>query len=172
MASQITSLDYADSTAAGRKIVQLHQARAALPLLHHFRSLGSLAGAVWPGAGRGADVSSGRILTPSAPVPEGDATVAAAGGAACISPFNCNSCLDCEHMGVRLVPLQMIRTINIKEEVLSVISDVADVSYAWQNIDSYTGAVPRPLLAMPRASNPRPARPQDSCRPASKPTRP
>lgn len=34
---------------------------------------------------------------------------------------------------------QMIRTINIKEEVLITIEIVADVSYAWEIIDSYTG---------------------------------
>ncbi|XP_076082010.1 WASH complex subunit 5-like isoform X2 [Mytilus galloprovincialis] len=34
---------------------------------------------------------------------------------------------------------QMIRTINIKEEVLITIQIVADLSYAWTIIDSYTG---------------------------------
>ena len=34
---------------------------------------------------------------------------------------------------------QMIRTINIKEDVLIVIQIVADLSYAWTIIDSYTG---------------------------------
>ena len=33
---------------------------------------------------------------------------------------------------------QMIRTINIKEEVLITIEIVADLSYAWTLMDSYT----------------------------------
>lgn len=32
----------------------------------------------------------------------------------------------------------MIRTINVKEEVLVTISFVADLSYAWELIDNYT----------------------------------
>ncbi|GFW82443.1 WASH complex subunit 5 [Trichonephila clavipes] len=34
---------------------------------------------------------------------------------------------------------QMLRTINIKEEVLITLEMVADLSYAWEIIDSYTG---------------------------------
>ena len=32
----------------------------------------------------------------------------------------------------------MIRNINIKEEVIFNISEVADLSYAWQTIESYS----------------------------------
>ncbi|KAL5456944.1 hypothetical protein EMCRGX_G034172 [Ephydatia muelleri] len=35
--------------------------------------------------------------------------------------------------------IQMLRTINIKEEVLTTLEIVADLSYAWVLIDSYTG---------------------------------
>jgi hypothetical protein len=38
----------------------------------------------------------------------------------------------------RKILRQMIRTINIKEEVLVTISFVADLSYAWELIDNYT----------------------------------
>ena len=36
--------------------------------------------------------------------------------------------------------LQMIRTINIREEVLITISIVADLSYSWNTIDEFTRA--------------------------------
>ena len=36
---------------------------------------------------------------------------------------------------------QMIRTINIKEEVLIAIEIVADLSYAWEIIDRYTNII-------------------------------
>ena len=34
--------------------------------------------------------------------------------------------------------IQMLRTINIKEEVLFAMQTIGDVSYAWQIIDNYT----------------------------------
>ena len=36
---------------------------------------------------------------------------------------------------------QMIRTINIKEEVLITMQIVADLSYAWELIDTYVSMV-------------------------------
>jgi WASH complex subunit strumpellin len=44
---------------------------------------------------------------------------------------------------------QMIRTINIKEEVLFNISEVADLSYAWQTIDNFTGFMQAGIKADP-----------------------
>ncbi|EDQ84496.1 uncharacterized protein MONBRDRAFT_34678 [Monosiga brevicollis MX1] len=88
MGSQIASLDYSDSTAAGRKIMQLFQALEEVQSFHQLES----------------SLQVRQFLKET------------------------QSSLQ-----------QMIRTINIKDEFLSVISDVADLSYAWEIIDNYTG---------------------------------
>ncbi|CAB4023119.1 WASH complex subunit strumpellin, partial [Paramuricea clavata] len=88
MSTQIQSLDYEDSTAAGRKIVQLMQALEEVQEFHQLES----------------------------------------------------NLQVCQFLAdTRMFLHQMIRTINIKEEVLIVIQLVADLSYAWIIIDSYTG---------------------------------
>ncbi|XP_053393928.1 WASH complex subunit 5-like isoform X2 [Mercenaria mercenaria] len=88
MAKQIDSLNYNDSTSAGRKIVQLIQALEEVQEFHQLES----------------NLQVRQFLADT-----------------------------------RKYLHQMIRTINIKEEVLIAIEIVADLSYAWEIIDSYTG---------------------------------
>lgn len=88
MAKQISSLNYDDSTSAGRKIVQLIQAFEEVQEFHQLES----------------NLQVKQFLADT-----------------------------------RKYLHQMIRTINIKEEVLITIEIVADLSYAWDIIDSYTG---------------------------------
>ncbi|XP_014669948.1 PREDICTED: WASH complex subunit strumpellin-like [Priapulus caudatus] len=87
MAKQIGSLNYDDSTSAGRKIVQLIQALEEVQEFHQLESI----------------MQVKQFLTDT-----------------------------------RQFLHQMIRTINIKEEVLITMQIVADISYAWEIIDSYT----------------------------------
>lgn len=87
MSKQINSLDYSDSTSAGRKIVQLIQALEEVQEFHQLET--SLQ----------------------------------------IKQFLAET---------RTYLHQMIRTINIKEEVLITIELVADLSYAWEIIDLFT----------------------------------
>lgn len=88
MSKQIGSLDYSDSTSAGRKIVQLIQALEEVQEFHQLE----------------------------------------------------NSLQIRQFLAETRVSLrQMIRTINIQEEVLITIDTVADLSYAWEIIDNYTG---------------------------------
>ncbi|CAI9726515.1 WASH complex subunit 5-like [Octopus vulgaris] len=87
MSKQITSLDYDDSTTAGRKIVQLIQALEEVQEFHQLES----------------NLQVKQFLADT-----------------------------------RKYLHQMIRTINIKEEVLITIQIVADLSYAWHLMDSYT----------------------------------
>ncbi|XP_038056716.1 WASH complex subunit 5-like [Patiria miniata] len=87
MAKQITSLNYDDSTAAGRKIVQLIQALEEVQEFHQLES----------------NLQVRQFL-----------------------------------LDTRKFLHQMIRTINIKEEVLITMQIVADLSYAWELIDTYT----------------------------------
>ncbi|XP_067928374.1 WASH complex subunit 5-like [Watersipora subatra] len=87
MSTQMGSLDYDDSTSAGRKIVQLMQ---ALEEVQEFHQLDS-------------NLQVKQFLADT-----------------------------------RKFLHQMIRTINIKDEVLINLQIVADLSYAWQIIDSYT----------------------------------
>ncbi|XP_071483871.1 WASH complex subunit 5-like [Diadema antillarum] len=87
MSKQITSLAYDDSTAAGRKMVQLIQALEEVQEFHQLE----------------ANLQVRQFLAET-----------------------------------RKFLHQMIRTINIKEEVLITLQIVADVSYAWEIIDSYT----------------------------------
>lgn len=84
--SQIASLDYADATVAGRKIVQLMQALEEVQEFHQLES--------------NLQVRAFLAETRS-------------------------------HL------LQMIRNVNVKEEVLVTIQLVADMSYAWQLVDRY-----------------------------------
>ncbi|XP_046858069.1 WASH complex subunit 5-like [Xenia sp. Carnegie-2017] len=87
MSTQIQSLDYEDSTAAGRKIVQLIQALEEVQEFHQLES----------------------------------------------------NLQVCQFLAdTRMFLHKMIRIINIKEEVLIIIQLVADLSYAWIIIDSYT----------------------------------
>ncbi|CAH1773129.1 unnamed protein product [Owenia fusiformis] len=88
MAKQINSLDYDDSTAAGRKIVQLIQALEEVQEFHQLES----------------NLQVKQFLADT-----------------------------------RQYLHQMIRTINIKEEVLVTLEIVADLSYAWEIIDGFTG---------------------------------
>eukprot|EP01147_Barroeca_monosierra_P001097 gene1097-4325_t len=44
---------------------------------------------------------------------------------------------------------QMLRTINIKEETLQKIGIIADLSYAWQIIDTYTGLMQQKIKSDP-----------------------
>ena len=37
-----------------------------------------------------------------------------------------------------LILVQMLRTINVKEEVLIAMQTIGDLSYAWEIIDNYT----------------------------------
>lgn len=87
MAKQISSLNYDDSTSAGRKIIQLIQALEEVQEFHQLES----------------NLQVRQFLADT-----------------------------------RKYLHQMIRTINIKEEVLITIEIVADLSYAWDIIDSYT----------------------------------
>ncbi|PIK50593.1 putative WASH complex subunit strumpellin-like [Apostichopus japonicus] len=87
MSQQITSLNYDDSTAAGRKIVQLIQALEEVQEFHQLES----------------NLQVRQFLAET-----------------------------------RKFLHQMIRTINIKEEVLINMEIVADLSYAWIMIDSFT----------------------------------
>ncbi|XP_071117463.1 WASH complex subunit 5-like [Haliotis cracherodii] len=88
MSKQILSLNYEDSTSAGRKIVQLIQAMEEVQEFHQLES----------------NLQVRQFLADT-----------------------------------RKYLHHMIRTINIKEEVLINIGIVADLSYAWNIIDSYTG---------------------------------
>ncbi|WAR23300.1 WASC5-like protein [Mya arenaria] len=88
MAKQIDSLNYDDSTSAGRKIVQLIQALEEVQEFHQLES----------------NLQVRQFLADT-----------------------------------RKYLHQMIRTINIKEEVLINMEFIADLSYAWEIIDSYTG---------------------------------
>ncbi|XP_050401033.2 WASH complex subunit 5 isoform X1 [Patella vulgata] len=87
MTKQIASLDYEDSTSAGRKIIQLIQAMEEVQEFHQLES----------------NLQVKQFLADT-----------------------------------RKYLHQMLRTINIKEEVLIQTEIVADLSYAWQIIDSYT----------------------------------
>ncbi|XP_063777365.1 WASH complex subunit 5 [Pseudophryne corroboree] len=87
ISKQIESLNYDDSTAAGRKTVQLIQALEEVQEFHQLES----------------------------------------------------NLQVCQFLAdTRKFLHQMIRTINIKEEVLITMQIVGDLSYAWQLIDSYT----------------------------------
>ncbi|ESP05218.1 hypothetical protein LOTGIDRAFT_180993 [Lottia gigantea] len=88
MTKQIASLDYEDSTSAGRKIIQLIQAMEEVQEFHQLES----------------NLQVKQFLADT-----------------------------------RKYLHQMLRTINIKEEVLIQTEIVADLSYAWEIIDSYTG---------------------------------
>ncbi|KAK9513426.1 hypothetical protein VZT92_026962 [Zoarces viviparus] len=87
ISKQIESLNYEDSTAAGRKTVQLIQALVEVQEFHQLESNLQI----------------------------------------------CQFLAD-----TRKFLHQMIRTINIKEEVLITMQIVGDLSYAWQIIDSFT----------------------------------
>uniref|UniRef100_A0A3P8VPU0 WASH complex subunit 5 n=1 Tax=Cynoglossus semilaevis TaxID=244447 RepID=A0A3P8VPU0_CYNSE len=87
ISKQIESLNYDDSTAAGRKTVQLIQALVEVQEFHQLESNLQI----------------------------------------------CQFLAD-----TRKFLHQMIRTINIKEEVLITMQIVGDLSYAWQIIDSFT----------------------------------
>ncbi|XP_067888537.1 WASH complex subunit 5 [Heterodontus francisci] len=87
ISKQISSLNYEDSTAAGRKTVQLIQALDEVQEFHQLESNLQI----------------------------------------------CQFLAD-----TRKFLHQMIRTINIKEEVLITMQIIGDLSYAWQLIDSYT----------------------------------
>lgn len=87
MSKQISSLDYDDATATGRKIVQLIEALAEVQEFHQLES----------------NLQVKQFLADT-----------------------------------RKFLHQMLRTINIKEEVLITLEIVADLSYAWEIIDSYT----------------------------------
>lgn len=87
MSKQIESLDYEDSTSAGRKIVQLIQ---ALEEVQEFHQLDT-------------NLQVNQFLADT-----------------------------------RKYLHQMIRTINIKEEVLITIELIGDIGYAWKIIDTYT----------------------------------
>ncbi|XP_070556885.1 WASH complex subunit 5-like [Ptychodera flava] len=87
MGKQITSLNYEDSTSAGRKIVQLIQALEEVQEFHQLES----------------NLQVRQFLAET-----------------------------------RKFLHHMIRTINIKEEVLIQLQIIADVSYAWEIVDSYT----------------------------------
>lgn len=87
MAKQISSLNYEDSTSAGRKIVQLIQALEEVQEFHQLES----------------NLQVKQFLADT-----------------------------------RKYLHQMIRTINIKEEVLITVQIVGDLSYAWDIMDSYT----------------------------------
>jgi WASH complex subunit strumpellin len=97
LATQISTLDFTDSTSAGRKIVQLISALEEVQEFHQLEN----------------SLQIRQFLQET-----------------------------------RLSLHQMLRTINIKEEVLITISIVADLSYAWEIIDNYTGNVQ--LVPLPR----------------------
>ena len=90
LATQISTLDFTNSTSAGRKIVQLISALEEVQEFHQLEN----------------SLQIRQFLQET-----------------------------------RLSLHQMLRTINIKEEVLITISIVADLSYAWEIIDNYTGTV-------------------------------
>ncbi|XP_028591994.2 WASH complex subunit 5 [Podarcis muralis] len=98
IAKQIMSLNYDDSTAAGRKTVQLIQALEEVQEFHQLESNLQI----------------------------------------------CQFLAD-----TRKFLHQMIRTINIKEEVLITMQIVGDLSYAWQLIDSFTSIMQESIRASP-----------------------
>ncbi|KAH0617444.1 hypothetical protein JD844_015683 [Phrynosoma platyrhinos] len=98
ISKQIMSLNYEDSTAAGRKTVQLIQALEEVQEFHQLES----------------NLQVCQFLADS-----------------------------------RKFLHQMIRTINIKEEVLITMQIVGDLSYAWQLIDSFTSIMQESIRASP-----------------------
>ncbi|XP_067323390.1 WASH complex subunit 5 [Anolis sagrei] len=98
ISKQIMSLNYEDSTAAGRKTVQLIQALEEVQEFHQLES----------------NLQVCQFLADS-----------------------------------RKFLHQMIRTINIKEEVLITMQIVGDLSYAWQLIDSFTSIMQESIRANP-----------------------
>ncbi|KAJ1194016.1 hypothetical protein NDU88_003311 [Pleurodeles waltl] len=98
ISKQILSLNYEDSTAAGRKTVQLIQALEEVQEFHQLESNLQI----------------------------------------------CQFLAD-----TRKFLHQMIRTINIKEEVLITMQIVGDLSYAWQLIDSFTAIMQESIRANP-----------------------
>nr|XP_014350179.1 PREDICTED: WASH complex subunit strumpellin [Latimeria chalumnae] len=109
ISKQITSLNYEDSTAAGRKTVQLIQALEEVQEFHQLES----------------NLQVRQFLADT-----------------------------------RMFLHQMIRTINIKEEVLITMAIFGDLSYAWQLIDSLllifklASALDLPLLRINQANSP------------------
>ncbi|XP_073257126.1 WASH complex subunit 5-like isoform X2 [Porites lutea] len=99
MSNQISSLNYDDSTSAGRKMVQLIQALEEVQEFHQLES----------------NLQVRQFL-----------------------------------LETRQFLHQMIRTINIKEEVLITIQLVADLSYAWIIIDSYSGFMQQGIKSNPQ----------------------
>ncbi|XP_053571918.1 WASH complex subunit 5 [Bombina bombina] len=98
ISKQIESLNYDDSTAAGRKTVQLIQALEEVQEFHQLE----------------------------------------------------NNLQVCQFLAdTRRFLHQMIRTINIKEEVLITMQIVGDLSYAWQLIDSFTSIMQESIRASP-----------------------
>ncbi|XP_072269332.1 WASH complex subunit 5 [Pyxicephalus adspersus] len=98
ISKQIQSLSYDDSTAAGRKTVQLIQALEEVQEFHQLES----------------------------------------------------NLQVCQFLAdTRKFLHQMIRTINIKEEVLITMQIVGDLSYAWQLIDSFTSIMQESIRANP-----------------------
>ncbi|GCB74711.1 hypothetical protein scyTo_0003802 [Scyliorhinus torazame] len=98
ISKQISSLNYEDSTAAGRKTVQLIQALEEVQEFHQLESNLQI----------------------------------------------CQFLAD-----TRKFLHQMIRTINIKEEVLITMQIIGDLSYAWQLIDSYTTIMQEEIRVSP-----------------------
>uniref|UniRef100_A0A6Q2XDG2 WASH complex subunit 5 n=1 Tax=Esox lucius TaxID=8010 RepID=A0A6Q2XDG2_ESOLU len=98
ISKQIQSLNYEDSTAAGRKTVQLIQALVEVQEFHQLES----------------------------------------------------NLQVCQFLAdTRKFLHQMIRTINIKEEVLITMQIVGDLSYAWQIIDSFTSIMQESIRVNP-----------------------
>ncbi|KAM9198615.1 WASH complex subunit 5 isoform 2-T2 [Dugong dugon] len=98
IAKQILSLNYDDSTAAGRKTVQLIQALEEVQEFHQLES----------------------------------------------------NLQVCQFLAdTRKFLHQMIRTINIKEEVLIAMQIVGDLSFAWQLIDSFTSIMQESIRVNP-----------------------
>uniref|UniRef100_A0A4W6EG90 WASH complex subunit 5 n=1 Tax=Lates calcarifer TaxID=8187 RepID=A0A4W6EG90_LATCA len=98
ISKQIESLNYEDSTAAGRKTVQLIQALVEVQEFHQLES----------------------------------------------------NLQVCQFLAdTRKFLHQMIRTINIKEEVLITMQIVGDLSYAWQIIDSFTSIMQESIRVNP-----------------------
>ncbi|XP_029447872.1 LOW QUALITY PROTEIN: WASH complex subunit 5 [Rhinatrema bivittatum] len=98
ISKQIMSLNYDDSTAAGRKTVQLIQALEEVQEFHQLES----------------------------------------------------NLQVCQFLAdTRKFLHQMIRTINIKEEVLITMQIIGDLSYAWQLIDSFTSIMQESIRASP-----------------------
>ncbi|XP_072426885.1 WASH complex subunit 5 [Chiloscyllium punctatum] len=98
ISKQISSLNYEDSTAAGRKTVQLIQALEEVQEFHQLESNLQI----------------------------------------------CQFLAD-----TRKFLHQMIRTINVKEEVLISMQIIGDLSYAWQLIDSYTSIMQEGIRVSP-----------------------